>query len=142
MSSLNKVRPFFRAVLKRAPLKLVESFDAFDDDNIPSGILDKTFMMIKGRTTSGSSNHQIHNFIYPLQVKVFIKGFNKPVEAVDRSDTLALAIYDELLKPSIRLGEDLKDIIPVGYDVKSLSDNDENDLILEMDFNIKLAILF
>ena len=134
------VRPFFRTRLKALGFK--EHFDAFDLDNIPSTLLDESFFMSSAGVQGSESNHQVHSFSYPMNIVVFKKGFGKPVEARDNAETIAETILSDLIKPSTRLGIVLKDIVPVRYEISSVSESDDKDFVIEFEFLVKLKVVF
>ena len=134
------VRPFFRTRLKALGFK--EHFDAFDTDNVPSTLLDKSFFMSSGGVQGSESDHQVHNFSYPMKVVVFKKGFGKPVQARDDAETIVDTILSDLISPAVRLGTVLKDIVPVRYEISAVSESDDKDIVIEFEFLVKLKVVF
>jgi hypothetical protein len=108
--------------------------DGFNFENIPSTLLDKSFHIESGDVVPTTSNHQLHEFSSPIVIRVYLKGFLDPVEAIDNAYDTADDILAEILLPSNRLGTNVKDIVPTNISVKPLNDQNDNSVLLELSF--------
>ena len=134
------VRPFFRDRLEN--LGYEEHLDAVDFNNVASKVLDDTFQLETNSITGEPANQLDHNFDYGLTLRVFKSGFRDPVSAYDEVDGIIDNIYGDLLSPSVRLGTNIKDIVPISVDKIPLSGSDDNDIILEFNFIVRLIMCF
>lgn len=81
--SLQAVRPYITERL--SGLGYSEHVDPFNDENIPSTLLDNGFHQIM-LDISGADRSQVSQGLdVPVQVKVFFKGFRSPDEALTQS---------------------------------------------------------
>ena len=132
---------FYRDELETLGFK--EHTDNFDVSNIPQTVLTDTYHLEIGAITSGPSDHQPHKFDFPITLRLFFRGFSDANQARDDAINQAEAILDVLLAPSKRLdGTLIKDIVPLSINVEALSDSNDNDVTLRMDFNNKLVCNF
>jgi len=138
--SLVSVRPHFRNAM--ILLGYEEHTDAIDFENIPSTILDDAFMMDTQPISSGSANQRAHEFDYGLVLRVFKRGFSDPVALYDEADEDIETILTSLLAPINRLSAEIKDIIPESINKIPLSASDDNDLIIEFNFTVKIIMCF
>ena len=132
MKCLSLVRTYFRDRLEF--LGFEEWRDGFNFENIPSTLLDKSFHIESGDVAPTASNHQVHEFSSPIIIRVFLKGFLDPVEAIDSAFDSADDIMAEVLLPANRLGVNIKDVVPTNISVKPLSDQNDNSVLLELSF--------
>lgn len=109
--------------------------DGFNVENIPSTMLERSFHIESGDIAPTASNHQVHQFISPLIVRVYLKGYHDPVEAIDQAMETAEEILEDILLPSNRLGTEVKDVTPTNISVKPLNDQNDNAVILELGFD-------
>lgn len=134
------IRPFFRSRLEA--LGYTEHADAVDFSNIPSNLLSETFQIESLPISGGPANQRAHEFDYGLILRVFKRGFADPVTAYDSADSDIGLILSDLLAPSVRLGVDIKDIVPLSISKIPLSGSDDNDLIIEFNFSVKVILCF
>ena len=132
MSCLSLVRVYFRTRMES--LGYVEWRDGFNFENIPSTLLDRSFHIESGDVVPTASSHQVHEFSSPVTIRVYLKGFLDPVEAIDNAFDSADDIMMEILLPSNRIGLNVKDIVPTNISVKPLSDQNDNSVLLELSF--------
>ena len=138
--AISSVRPYFRARMKALNFK--EHKDGFNFNNVPSTLQDKTFHIDSGDLTIGSANQLTHEIDYKVTVRVYKRGFRDPNAALDAVDQTTETILTEILKPSNRLGTDIKDVVPDAIRKVPLDNSNDNAIILEMDFTAKLEELF
>lgn len=108
--------------------------DAFQIDNIPSTIQDRAFHTEIGLISAEAANHHTHRFIFPVILRVIRRGFRYPSEAKSSAMIDADTILAGLLASSFRLvvGEDVKDLVPTGVELREFSGSNDNVLILEI----------
>lgn len=139
--TLGGVRDFFRTRLDG--LGYTEWGDGFSSQNIPSTLIDKSYFLEVGKIISRPANQLHHTFSYPLKIYVFLKGFRDPSAAIDNGLADAHLILDDILDKTVRLQTNgLKDIRPVSIDVKPLSDSNDNNVVIEMEFDNLLMFTF
>ena len=134
--SLAVVRPFFRTEMKALGYR--EHEDAFNIENIPDNILKNGFHLDTESNNSSVSEQLIHNFSYNLTLRIFKKCYKNTVECSDNADELADEIFETVLSPSKRYGEIIKDIVPDGYTPTIYDGSNDNILVVEFKFTIKL----
>jgi|694.fasta_scaffold19121_13 hypothetical protein len=108
--------------------------DAFQIDNIPSTIQDKSFHVEIGSIGGEPADHTTHRFTFPMLIRVIRRGFRYPSEAKSQAMVDADSILAGLLAPSFRLlvGEDVKDLVPAGVELREFSGSNDNVLVLEI----------
>lgn len=116
--------------------------DGFNFENLPSSILDRSYHIESGEIESTSSNHQVHEFNCPITVRLFLKGYLDPVQAIDDAYTDVESILAALLSPDDRLGTDVFDVVPGNIAIVPLATSNDNSLIVEMVFSAKTFMKF
>lgn len=108
--------------------------DAFQIDNIPSTIQDRSFHTEIGSIGGEAANHHTHRFVFPIILRVIRRGFRYPSEAKSEAMIDADTILTGLLAPSFRLlvGEDVKDLVSTGIELREFSGSNDNILVLEV----------
>jgi hypothetical protein len=108
--------------------------DAFQIDNIPSTIQDKSFHVEIGSIGGEPADHTTHRFTFPMLIRVIRRGFRYPSEAKSQAMVDADSILAGLLEPAFRLlvGEDVKDLVPAGVELREFSGSNDNVLVLEI----------
>jgi len=92
--SLQAVRPYITERL--SVLGYVEHVDPFNDENIPSSLLDNGFHQIMLDINGADRSQVSQGLDVPVQVKVFFKGFRSPDEALTQSIINAEEIISEV----------------------------------------------
>lgn len=82
---------------KFSSFSLTEHIDPFNNENIPSSILDRGFHQIIQTITGDSKNQESQGLIVTIEVKVFLKGFRNPSEALAQSVDLAEDIVSSVV---------------------------------------------
>lgn len=138
MSGITQVRPYFRSVC--TGLGLREWRDGFNFENIPRTLLDRSFHI---ETNSGSRrgaySQQSQEIEQDCSVRVFLKGFRNPADAIDR----AMALYEEILESALsedRLGCDIKNVFLNTMQILPLDPTNDNSVILEVTFTCLIII--
>lgn len=137
MSYFTAVRPFFRSRLES--IGLVEHEDSVDFENIGSTILDKSFQLDTQNATGEAAVNVAHPFDYGLTLRVFLRGQGRTnSKTFDEADQLVDRVLQVILDPAARLGQTIKDIIPNSVAKTALSGSNDNDLVVEFQFTIRL----
>ena len=134
------VRPFFRTHLDA--LGFSEWKDGFNFENIPDQILNNSYHIEVGTVTGSSANQLTHQFSYPVLIRIFLKGYLDPASAIDASMEVVDNVYHEILDPAVRLGTDIKDVIPDSVSVRPQDVSNDNNIVLEMGFSVTLICSF
>lgn len=96
--SLTDVRPYFTNRL--TALGFTEWDDAFQDDNIPSTILDRAFFQTLIGVTGETTTALDVELTATVEVRCFFKGYREPVlalnEAIDRSEKVIKSCVNTL----------------------------------------------
>ena len=100
------------------------------------------FHIESGAVDGSASSHQPHQFNCNLILRVWLKGFNDPSEAIDEAYSTANTIYADILLPSNRLGSDVYDVVPSSFSVTPLAASNDNTVQLEFSLSIKTFIKY
>ena len=130
--SLSAVRPFFRTRLNALGFK--EHDDGFDDENRPQQKLEKLYRIESGPVTGGPANQSTHEFEFDVTLVITLRGNRSNVDLVDRAFEVSEDVLEDILQESVRVGTDIKDIVPGVITVSPFTASDDNDLILSMGF--------
>jgi hypothetical protein len=141
MSFVN-VLPYFRARLDS--LNLNEWDDGFAVDNIPATIIDRAYHLRVGLIDSQPANQQTHAFQVPVEVRVFLKGYQDPKSAINDAMSLSENIHAEVLKLANRVGrtDGILDVKPLTTAIDPLADSNDNDVIVTLTYNVNLICYF
>lgn len=135
------LRPYFEERMKAVDCDLREWPDAFNAENIPSQILDKSWHVEFGPFNYTGTAHTCLHFDCPVQLRVFIKGYREPKEAVDSALKLANDVVKECCKPSNRLNQaHIKNVLPNLVDIRELAQANDNCAVLELTFDCEVVL--
>ena len=138
--SLATVRPFFRERLEG--LGFSEHDQPFQPNQIGETIVNDSFHMETGSIISSAANQVVHSFEFPITVRIYKKGYVNLLEAYDDIHETADEVLSDLLEPSVRIGTDIKDIVPESIDILPIDDSNDNILYLELVFTAKLELCY
>lgn len=140
--SFATIRPYFQERMKAVDPDFREWEDAFNINNIPSSILDKSWHLdfsTFSYNTGGA--HLCLSFDCPISLSVVFKGYRAPSEAVDMAMLFADSIIKECTKPTHRLTQPkIKNVLPSSVSVRELSDSNDNSAVLEIQFSCEVII--
>lgn len=138
--SLSEVRPYFRARMNY--LGYTEWADAFNFENIPESILDKSYHIDANQIRVISFNQADLSIDHSVTLRLFLKGFRTPKDALDSAMIRLDAIYQEVLKPGNRLTGTggLRNVLLDSTDLQPLSRSNDNAVMVEMNFIAKVHI--
>lgn len=134
--SFADVRPFFRTRLEG--LGYVEHEDVVDDANVASSLLDESFILLTDAITGLPADLTTHEFDYSVILKIYRRGFADAIEAYDTADSDIDTVLADILDPAVRNGTTIKDIVAVSINKLPLSGENDNDVLIEFSFSIKL----
>jgi hypothetical protein len=135
------LRQYFEDRMAAVDSELREWEDAFSIENIPSTILDKSWHIEFGPFSYTGSAHTCLAFDSSASLKVCLKGYRNPKEAVDTALILADAILSEVTDPTKRLNQPkIKNVLPRFVDVRQLGTSNDNVAVLEIQFNCNVMI--
>lgn len=139
---LANVRPFFRERLEG--LGYTEHDQPFEPTEIGANIVDGAFHMETGTISSGPANQRSRTFEYPLTIRVYKAGYSDILEAVDAALEEADTILNDLLQPSVRLGNavGIKDIVPNSVQPTALDATNDNVVVIVMVLTARLELCF
>lgn len=137
--SLSLIRPYFRTHLDSLNYK--EWKDAFNYDNIPSTIINRSYHI---DTPTGGRRGAYTNGSQPLEhdcvIRVFFKGYRYPATAIDD----AMSAYDTILATVLdadnRLGAGIKNIYLNSCTIKPYAPSNDNLVLLEITFSCLMEI--
>ena len=140
--SFKTIRPYFQERMSAVDAEFREWEDAFNIDNIPATILDKSWhLRFQPFSYNTGGAHTCLSFECPITLSVFVKGYRNPVEAVDMALIFADAILKECTKPVLRLNQPkIKNVLPNNVSVRELSDSNDNAAVLEIQFICEVMI--
>lgn len=137
--SLTKTRQYFRDRL--IELKLKEWVDAFNFENIPSNILDKSFHIENGQITGIKRNHTDQELNFPVTIRIFLKGYKTPVNAIDKSIELTENLIKNACNPVNALTQGgIKNIIFESASNRVLDPSNDNLVVCELNFRAFVII--
>lgn len=135
------VKPYFQERFKTVDPDLNEWQDAFDINNIPAQIIDKAWHIRVGTTSYQGTAHECLGFAAPVDLKVCLKGYRTPYEAIDNAHALADAIIKECCKSTNRLNQaNIKNVLPNLVNVREIGPSNDNVVVLEISFNVLIYI--
>lgn len=140
--SFSTIRPYFQERMGAVDPEFKEWEDAFNIDNIPATIIDKSWhLQFQPFSYNTGGAHTCLSFECPITLSVFFKGYRNPVEAVDMALIYADAILKECTKPVQRLNQPkIKNVLPNNVSVRGLSDSNDNAAVLEIQFICEVRV--
>lgn len=134
---LNKFIPYLREQLNL--LNYTEHDGEFDQDNIASTVLDRTYMITPQGLTSTRSSHTSYEWTFPANVTIWLKGFRNPSEAVDAALESAEAVLDNVLDISQRYSQSgMSDIYPTSIDFEPIDSS--NNCVIQVSIGLTATI--
>lgn len=137
----SEVKPFYRTILKARGL--TEHTDAFNIDNIPETIFNKSFHILFGPFLGTKLNMHIQETSVNVQIRFFLKGFRDPASGVDSAILLGENIIRDCLAPAKRIGTNsIKNVTFIRMSVDPYADSNDNlvSTLLEFETLIMLDI--
>lgn len=114
---------------------LTEWTDAFNYENIPSNLINYSFFIespvFEGVKAISNYDQEIN---CRVEVKFFIKGYRTPKEAMDKAIEKSEALLKEVLKPTNRLGQCLKNVVFNSVNVEPFAGSNDNLIMVTASF--------
>lgn len=135
----SEVKPFYRTVLKARGLK--EHTDAFNIENIPETIFDKSFHILFGPFLGTKLNMHVQEASVNVQVRVFLKGFRDPANAVDQATLLGENIIRDFLAPAKRIATaPIKNVTFIRMSIDPYADSNDNLVTILLEFETLIML--
>jgi hypothetical protein len=138
--SIADVKPYFRSRLNALELK--EWSDPFNFANIPETLLDRSYHLQLGTVTQSSVGQQGMTLNVPITLRVFFRGFNKPLAAYDKASVAANDIILDCLDPLFRATQTngIKNVLLGSSDILPLDVSNDNSMYVEQSYNVMILI--
>ena len=133
MSGFVEVRSYFRTALVALGFK--EWTDAFNVDNIPSTILDKSFhLSAPSGSRRGGYDQQKQDAETSVAIRIARKGYKNPANAIDQCLVDVDAIITQCLDITRRNESGIKNVYNGGHSITALDASNDNVAVLEINF--------
>jgi hypothetical protein len=137
--SLSDVRPYFRTQLDS--LAFTEWEDAFQDDNIPSTLMDRAYFQSLVGVTGTETGATHLEMTATVEVRCYFKGYREPAvaldEAIDRSEEVIKACCNTLNQA----GTGIKGVYLVSLGLEPLNlDTNDNVVRAVMVFDCRVEV--
>ena len=131
-----KFKEYFQTIFKDNGFK--EWDDAFNKDNIPSNILNKSYFMSYGINTVENSVPLEDNI--NIEIECFFKGYRKPKETLDKAMELCNSVRLSILnRESIASFTEVNilAIESVSQIPEPLNASNDNSIVITLEFNLR-----
>lgn len=133
---LTDVRSYIRARAKA--VGLTEWTDAFNVENIPSTLLNKSFHMEMGTATALKREGRDVTIDYPVLVSIAVKGYRTPAEAVDSAISLSQQLTAEAMDPTLRYTQtSIKDVFMESLAIDPLATSNDNVVVAALALRVR-----
>ena len=137
--SLTLVRSYFRTRMNSLNYK--EWKDGFNIENIPSSLLNGSYHILCGSIDVNETGPKHISFDYPIILRLFLKGFRKPADAIDSGIEKGENIIKDIVSVTNRTSIScIKNVLCNNIEIIELSDTNDNSIIVEMNYTIKIII--
>ena len=138
--SITNVVPYFRTVMNSLGHR--EWTDAFNDDDIPRTVLDRSYHIELGALANDKQNQDLIEVVQSVAVKLYVKGFRNTADGRDKSAQYMDAIIKKALEDDRRAQSyaGVKNVRLVGGDIGELSTDNDNAMRVTINFNCHLIM--
>ena len=138
--SLAEVRTYFRSRMDF--LNYREWEDAFNFENIPERILDKSYHIDNYQLSNIKTNPNHIDISQRVTIRFFLLGRRNPAGAVDDAMVALDEIYADILRPENRLnaGSCLRNITLADTLIQPLNLDNDNGVMVSVGFNTQLFV--
>ena len=136
--STTAVLPLFRTRLNGLGYR--EWTEAFNIENNPSTILDKSYHLEINDSTSVVINQHVLTITMPLTVRIFRKGFRDNSAMRDEMLAEMESFVCDILLPNVRFGSAVKNIVFNGFSLLPLDESNDTSVVLEMSFSTQVML--
>lgn len=136
--SLTLVRSYFRTRMNELNFK--EWKDGFNFENIPSTLLNNSYHIESNQTKGEKLNQNDQVILSTVSIRLFKKGYKDPASAIDLTIQDQENILLEILNPQNRIGGGIKTIKYLGSNIEPLNTDNDNAIILKLDFECLITL--
>lgn len=136
--SLLAAREYFKQYLEQ--LGYEEWPDGFNIENIPSTVLDGAYHVESGTIVQNSQNQRDLDLGCIEIVRIFKKGFRYPSRAIDEAHIEVQTFLELVLDATNRGAQPPTNVILNSIDFLPLTIDNDNALMVEMNFNVRINI--
>lgn len=136
--SLSLIRAYFRQHMITLGFK--EWKDAFNFENIPSTILNNSFHIESFSTRGVKLNQNDQEILSSIAIRLFKKGYRDPAQGVDLVIVDQESILLEILAHTNRIGGGIKTIKYIGSQIEQLNTDNDNAIMLKLDFECLITL--
>lgn len=132
---IQNIKPYFTG--KMAALGFTEWEDGFADDNIPATLLDKSFHQLMTLASGTAINQESFEIRVSQQVKVFLKGFRDPAQAIAEGLVSAQSIIASSLKVKDYKAAGITGLFFDSFTVDPLAEfQNDNVIVITLNFEV------
>lgn len=136
--SLTSVRSYFRGRLDSLGYK--EWTDGFEFDDVPETVLDQTYHITTGTISTNSVSHTINDLAYPVTIRLYLKGFRDPAQAIDDSITEGERIINDVTSVANSNGQGIKEVRFSSMEPTPKDVANDNIVLLVMTFDARVIL--
>lgn len=132
--SMTLVKPYFR--LRCAAVGLSKHPDPFNENNIPSTIIDFSYQLNFSSVNNLKFNPGTTlDLTMPIEVIFYVKGFRDPDEGQDRAIAKAQELILEASSIQNRIGASIKNVVFQSMRIEPLASSNDNVIRVRLAFN-------
>jgi hypothetical protein len=126
---------YFRTVMNALSHK--EHKDAFNDENIPSTALHRSYHLYLEQASIVNQNQSVIEVLQPIRVRLFVKGYRDPWTGRETALGYADSILKSALAPTRRHTQTsgIKNVTFISGQPTELSIDNDNVIQMELNFN-------
>lgn len=134
--SISQVRTFIKKQIALVDPNLKEHLD-LSDENIPQTILDEHYHIEYGSSSDSQDDNELQTS-QSVTVKLFKRGFNKPITAMDTIIDKAHEIRRCIISTTATLGDDMLKVESISLTPEPIDETNDNTIKISLEFNIRL----
>lgn len=142
--SLASIKPYFRARMNALGFTK-EHPEAFDAEEVPSTIIDKTFHILNGPSTFVSNNQNHLVMTVDVGMQIFFKGYRDEEQGRLRAESALESILRETLTATNRVtqaSDGIKDVKLTSAEIIPMDESQDNISLLQMEFSVDYTLDF
>ena len=112
--------------------------DGFAFDNVPETTMDGSYHLTTGTLGGNSQNQTVLDISYPITVRLFLKGFRDPAQAIDESISAGESIVCDLVSVANANGTAIKDVQFVSMEPQPKDESNDNIVVLVISFTARV----
>jgi hypothetical protein len=137
--SWTNVKPFFTSVLEAQGFSNWP--DGFNIENIPANILDHAFHIFIPSIQGVKNSQWDQETSIPVEVVIFLKGYNDPSSAIDEAILSAQNIVSEVMRPSVRTQQTcIQNVIFSSVEFNPLAESNDNAVLALLNFEARVIL--